>query len=201
MTTPLLFVDLETTGLDPRARYAGILEIGLRLVSPDLEVLAARSWVVPYPEEWIRTARAAADEPVREMHDASGLWTECADRAFVDADHPFVDALRWVRTLEARDVPLAGSSVHFDRGWLDRHLPRLLEGRTYRLVDVSSTRETLARFGPAGHRLAATRPSAPVKAHRVDPDLDASLAELRHYRDAIAHGLVLLEEHRAGGAS
>lgn len=189
MTQRLLFVDLETTGLDPRARYAGILEIGLRLVSPDLDVLAARSWVVPYPGEWIRTARAAADEPVREMHDASGLWTECADRAFVDADHPFVDALRWVRTLEAREVPLAGSSVHFDRGWLDRHLPRLLEGRTHRLADVSAMRELLARFGPTGRRLVATRPSAPVKAHRVDPDLDASLAELRHYRNVIVTGL------------
>ena len=65
----------------------------------------------------------------------------------------------------------------------------------------SGTGREAAHSLPAGHRLAATRPSAPVKAHRVDPDLDASLAELRHYRDAIAHGLVLLEEHRAGGAS
>ena len=106
-----------------------------------------------------------------------------------------------MKALEAGSAPLAGSSVHFDRGWLERHLPRLVEGRTYRLADVSAMRELVSRFGPVGHRLVATRPSAPVKAHRVDPDLDASLAELRHYRDAVAHGLVLLEEQRAGGAS
>lgn len=190
MTTPLLFVDLETTGLDPRTRWAGILELGLRLVDgDDLDVVQSASWVVTYRPATVATMRAAADDYVRGMHDASGLWRECS-RLDPAPIHPFTDALQWVRMVAADPaIPLCGSSVHFDRGWLAVHLPRILEGRTHRLADVSSMREILLRFGEPGRALVEARPRPQEAAHRVDADLDATLAELRHYRAGIVPGL------------
>lgn len=186
--TPLLLVDLETTGLDPRAPLAAILELGLRLVDgDDLDVLQSASWVIPYRPEHVTRLRLASSDYVRDMHDASGLWEACAAASRAGTPlHPFTDARQWLRMVAPDDaVPLCGSSVHFDRAWLEVHLPVVLAGRTHRLADVSAMRELLQRFGPEGRALVEARPRPQEVAHRVDADLDATLDELRHYRDAI----------------
>ena len=38
-------------------------------------------------------------------------------------------------------VPLTGSSVHFDKGWLDIHMPNLAKWFSYRTIDASGMRE------------------------------------------------------------
>lgn len=186
--TPLLLVDLETTGLDPRARGAGVLELGLRLVDgDDLDVMQSASWVIPYGPAYLDLMRRNAGDLVRAMHDASGLWQACAAAYRAPASlHPATDVRQWLRMVARDDdVPLCGSSVHFDRAWLEVHLPAVVKGRTHRLADVSAFRELLLRMGPGGQALVASRPRPAEPLHRVDPDLDATLAELRHYRDAI----------------
>lgn len=178
---PFLAVDIETTSLDER--HGHILEIGLALVTPDLDITARASWITGNPRSRIDDMRAGADPTVRDIHDASGLWQASID--VWDAGHRRVTdmaeihAERWVST-HAHDprIPLLGSSVHFDRRWLTHHAPRILRNRTHRIVDVSTVRELLDRWAPD---IVATRPPA-AKRHRVDPDLDDTVAELRHYR-------------------
>lgn len=184
--TDLLFVDLETTGLEPQ--YGKILEIGYVLTTPDLAVKDRASWVIPYPAEMVRSLRDNAPEVVRVMHDASGLWQACADadgKIPVAGAGPAVVALArdWPIQRAEGDVPLAGSSVHFDRAWLAEHthFDKVLSGRTHRLADVSAMREFLERWVP---HVVEARPPA-VKRHRVDSDLDDTLSEVRHYRQAI----------------
>ena len=66
----LLWVDLETTGLDPMRCL--LLEVGLLLTDDRGLELAATSVVLGYPD-----VRHRVREPVvRDMHDARGLFDE-----------------------------------------------------------------------------------------------------------------------------
>lgn len=179
--TPLLLVDVECSGLDERT--GRLLEVGLAVVTHDLDTIVARqSWVWPWPALTIRDARDRAHPDVRSMHDRTGLWDDCtaAHRA---AATPAAEIAAWVAEHTTPAMPLTGSSVHFDARWLALWVPAVVRDRTYRLVDVSAIREWLART-PVGAPIVAARPPA-VKAHRVDPDIDDTLAELRHYRDSL----------------
>jgi oligoribonuclease len=198
---PLLMVDVETSGLDPRT--AVLLEVGFAVVTPDRDIVERASWVVPYTPGSIANARRRADPIVQAMHDTSGLWKACAsDRAgsgvgylsALDAAHDdgwryqwpaHREVIDWVTT-HAGDpqIPLCGSSVHFDKHWLEMWFPEITTGRTHRLPDPSGMRELLQRWGPRGREIVESRPAA-RKLHRVDPDIDDTLAELRHYRDAL----------------
>jgi oligoribonuclease len=180
-TTPLLFTDVETSGLEERTDY--LLEVGLAVVTADLtEVIARKSWVCPWPPTQLAKARARAHPDVQAMHDQTGLWEECR-ATHTTAGLPAASITAWVAEHTTPAMPLAGSSVHFDARWLALWAPAVVGDRTYRMVDVSGLREFLTRY-PTGAAAVASRP-VPVKAHRVDPDIDDSLAELRHYRDAL----------------
>jgi oligoribonuclease len=189
--TPFLFCDVETTCLDEQADHAAILEIGFALVSPDLDVIERASWVMPHFRTMIDHFRAEADQVVRDMHDASGLWDACVAAFEDDAHppHPLGEACAWVAT-HASDptIPLTGSSVHFDARWLDRFgTAAVMAGRTHRLPDPSGLREMLDRWKPRGPQIVAGRPPA-RKLHRVDADIDDTIAEMRYYRDALGLG-------------
>jgi oligoribonuclease len=196
--TPLLLVDVETSGLDERQHH--LLEVGFAVVTANLSEITARaSWVIPYRPSVLDDIRThEADDTVRAMHDASGLWDACrAESATVAlaavgrgiggtdiGEH----ITHWV-TEHAGDpaIPLCGSSVAFDARWLQAWLPKVVEGRTHRLPDPSGVREILERWGQRGQDIVASRPPA-RKLHRVDADIDDTLAELWHYRDALGFG-------------
>ena len=164
----LLWVDLETTGLDPFSDL--LLEVGFVVTTctPQLDMLAAKSVVVRRGADTRRMAKSA----VRRMHDESGLWAECAS---VDAPD-FFDAEKiavgWLKRVLRGAVlgPLCGSSVHFDRLFLMVDMPRVLEWATYRNLDVSSllmAAEMEGRVPPAELTKGAD--------HRALPDLHRSI--------------------------
>ena len=45
--------------------------------------------------------------------------------------------------------PLAGNSVHMDKAFLRKDMPRLHNFLHYRIVDVSTVKELVARWMPA----------------------------------------------------
>ncbi len=78
MINPILFLDVETTGLEPDA---DILEIGIILTQgPELEIVWCCSWLVRH--RWAALAAAGlrplVHPTVAEMHEKSGLWAACA---------------------------------------------------------------------------------------------------------------------------
>ncbi len=176
-------IDLETTGLTdsgPGGLYRGgrILEIGLMLVRPDL-TMAATWQATVCPDVPVGLLRAECAAAVREMHDASGLWAEC--ETGTPLRDLVVDALAWLTStgVEAKTLPLLGSSVHFDREWLKHgKAPELEAHAHYQNVDVSTVRQLADAWYP-GYEMG----SRPVKAHRAIADLHDTLAELRFYRD------------------
>ena len=82
---------------------------------------------------------------------------------------------------ERRTAPLAGNSVHQDRRFLSRYMPRLDEYLHYRIVDVSTVKELVRRWYPDAFEAAPKK----RECHRAVDDIHESLAELRYYRQAV----------------
>lgn len=173
----MLWADVETTGLEDDAT---VLEIGLVLTSPRLEVLDTFHRVLKATDADVRKMNAV----VHRMHTQNGL-IDAALASTVTLDDAEQDACKWLWPLTpAGEVPLCGSSVHFDRKMLARDLPRVEAHTKYRNIDVSSLTELAMRW----NRYAYDTLPTPQKRHRSLPDIDDSIAALAHYRSFILPG-------------
>ncbi len=176
MKQPLVWIDLEMTGLDPETDR--ILELAVIVTDGSLEELHEGPQLVLRADP---TALERMIPLVREMHTRSGLL-DAAQASSVTAAQAEAVALQFVRAHvpDPRSAPLAGNSVHADRAFLARYMPRLEAHLHYRNVDVSTVKELARRWNPAALE------QAPDKAgsHRALDDLHESIAELRYYRQA-----------------
>lgn len=177
LSQPLVWIDLEMTGLDPDADV--IVEIATIVTDGALErVEQGPDLVIGAPE----TALDGMADVVRRMHTASGLLDEIRR---TDRDVAMAEAatLEFVRTHvpDPSNAPLAGNSVHADRMFLRRHMPELEAHLHYRNVDVSTLKELARRWRPQ------LLDDAPAKSdrHRALDDIRESITELRFYREAL----------------
>lgn len=173
----MLWIDVETTGLEDDAT---MLELAFALTGPDLEVLDSFHRVLRATEADVRKMSAY----VHKMHTDNGLIAE-ALASTVTLDDAEQDACKWLWPLiPAREVPLCGSSVHFDRKMLTRDMPRVEAHTKYRNIDVSTLTELAMRWYPYAYDTLPT----PMKRHRSQPDITDSIAALAHYRSFILPG-------------
>lgn len=180
---PLIWTDIETTGLDPRT--GDILEIGAVITDWNLQEVARKKWIVHWHD--VDGRADTWSDFVLKMHVKSGLLR---DLRAMSQELGIVTVMeffeRWVKgNILPEKLPhamLAGSSAHFDRAWLQEFCPRLLDreqgGIHYRTIDVSSIHEAALRWAPD---VAANVPEK-REIHRVFEDLDDSLALARYYR-------------------
>jgi len=177
---PMVWVDIETTGLDPTAPGAAILELGFKVTTSNLDVTDSVSWIVYLPDD----ALLAMSNWALEQHGRSGLLA-LARRS--DSDMEKVDraAENWLYSLvdTAGKIPMSGSSVHFDRAWLTLLMPRVAQWFHYRNIDVSTVKNLAQLWYPGLAKF--NEDGVETVQHRSLPDLDNSIAELRYYRDRI----------------
>lgn len=184
----IVFIDLETTGLDPLT--GSILELAAIVVDDDLkEVARFETLVRPLP------GPAGALSPfILYMHGKSGLLADIFEdtantvlRDTVPRRHQAEQlVLAWLDEVApaqagAKPAPLGGSSVHFDRAWMKEHMPLLEKRFAYRNVDVSTFLECSNRWTPELSR-SGMDPKAPKTPHRAMPDIQFSLDRLRAYK-------------------
>jgi oligoribonuclease len=170
-----LWLDLETTGLDPVK--GKILEWAVVLAADDaegdLEPVESFSSVVKVPraEAW-----ALSDDYVRKMHTANGLFDAC-DQAenTLEAGESFIIDL--IGGPAIKGVILAGSSVHFDLSWIRVHMPRLAACLSYRVLDVSTIKILERAYFDPAFSVDADK----VVKHRALDDVLASLTAARAY--------------------
>lgn len=171
---PLVWVDLEMTGLDPDRDV--IVEAAVIVTDGSLQT------VIEGPDLVISQPAAVLDtmvDVVAEMHGKSGLTAavRASEVTLADAEQQLVAFVR-EHVPEPRVAPLAGNTVHADRAFLRRHMPAVDAHLHYRHVDVSTIKELAKRWRPD------LVESAPAKGggHRALADIRESIVELRHYR-------------------
>jgi oligoribonuclease len=180
MKPNICWIDLETTGLDPHEGV--ILEVACVITNWQLESLASYTAVIHHPPSQLDNMNAWC----RTAHEASGLTSE--SRASPQ-DPPTVMAQlhNFIKTNCNRQSALAGSSVHFDRAWLNVHAPSTIALLSHRNLDVSSIRMLFDSVGFHTPTQDAVQGALPdISVHRALPDICYSIALGVIYRRLIA---------------
>lgn len=169
----LLWVDTETTGLDPRKDP--ILEIGMIATGPDLK---------PVDDGFHTTVHweGKPSEFIQSMHGPNGLLAECAQPSAPNMFAAALSARDYVVRHLGQGVRLlpAGSTVRFDRDMLDSWMPGVLDGCSHRSLDISAVCEAVRMWNPAA--LPGMEPSTD---HRVMHCLADTLRYAHAYRGLI----------------
>lgn len=194
----ICWIDVETTGLDQKTEQ--LLEVALVVTDEKLVELGAISVVIDFQ----RPVRIDDLHPkVVEMHTKNGLFDEIASGNATPLRYAQDVLVARVKDLSERlgfklsSTPLGGSTVGFDRKWIEEHMPNLAALFHYRSIDVSTVTELASRFNPD---LYARRPKGDI-AHRALADVRSSIDYLRFYLD---EGFIFsqepdLNESSAGG--
>ena len=170
----LVWIDMEMSGLDPGKEH--IIEIATILTDGNLVEIGVGPDLVIHQEDAVL---AAMDDWNRTHHGASGL-TERVKTSTITVGDAEAQTLAFVNQhVGARERPvLAGNSIHQDRRFIRKYMPKLDARLHYRMVDVSTIKELARRWFPA---IIAKQP--PKKdTHRALDDIRESIDELRFYR-------------------
>lgn len=172
----LLWIDLEMTGLDHTRE--GIIEIASVVTNQELEVVAeGPDLVINQPESLLQNM----DDWNTKHHSRSGL-VDLVRQSDITTEEAEERTLEVVSLHCPRGkIPLAGNSIHTDRLFLARYMPRLNSWLHYRNVDVSTVKELAWRWFPRSY---GGRPKKHGE-HRALGDILDSIEELRYYRSAI----------------
>jgi len=177
MDQPLVWIDLEMTGLDPDNDV--ILEIACIVTDGSLdEAHDGPNLVLHATEDQLSRMLPI----VVDMHTKSGLINDVPKSTITAAQ-----AERLVLEFVAQHVPepgsapLAGNSVHADRAFLRKYMPALNDYLHYRIVDVSTIKELARRWYPE----AANQSPKKRGGHRALADIRESIEELRYFRSAV----------------
>lgn len=178
----LVWIDIETTGLVPL--IGRCLEVGMVITGRDCEARQQKTQLVGPPPSFEDIENWPA--VVQEMHAKSGLLRDLKRGGpFPTISQVDTEFASWLEVnTPGESLILAGSSVHFDRGWLNLHMPKVASMLHYRMADVSALREFMRRWD-SSHDLKHDAHVNPKKLHRVVPDLEDSLELARFYRDLV----------------
>ncbi len=171
---PLVWIDLEMSGLDPDT--CEILEIATIVTDGELEIIDEGPNIIIHQPEHVLLAM---DAWCTRQHGDSGL-TAAVRSSTVSLAQAEARSLDFIRSYCGPGrSPLCGNTIGHDRRFLLRYMPQLAGYLHYRNVDVSSIKELARRWYPDLPNL--EKPET----HRALDDIRASIAELRHYRKHI----------------
>ncbi len=180
--TVLMWVDLETTGLDEK--NGRILEYAIMFT--DLELKFAYPSLTSIIKQDVAEARALMDDYCINMHSDNGLLDEIAaagpgvgvgyENQIKIYEIAIVTVLKAMLSKNENTIfVIAGSTIGFDRRWLKEHMPLLEKQLHYRQLDVSGYKVGFPElFG-----------TATSDAHRAMPDIRDSIAAQQKMRDLI----------------
>jgi oligoribonuclease len=134
--TMYLWIDLETTGLDPDNDR--ILEVGWFISEHHKKVTDEQSVLIT-PDK-IAWELMQQDLFVQTMHTQNDLLKDMERWGTIMPEDAEDQILEDLAKYEDEFFILAGSSVHFDRGFINNWMPRLSRKLGYRHMDVSCLR-------------------------------------------------------------
>ncbi len=173
MASPLVWIDLEMTGLDPDRDT--IIEIATIVTDGDLETIAEGPvFAIKAPDALLD----GMDEWNTSHHTASGLLKRVREDS-VDIKEAEAMTLRFLEQyVEHGKAPLCGNTIWQDRRFLARHMQQLENFFHYRLIDVSSIKEIARRWRPE-----MLNGFTKKNEHLALADIRESIEELKFYRE------------------
>ena len=150
----IIAVDIETDGLEHRG--GRILEVCMHKLDSRLNILDTFEGVLPFNP-------SGFSEFITDMHTKNGLIG-------TPATCTLKDVRKWLEKYE--NIVFLGSSVNFDKTWLEHHI-RGLE-TNHRVIDVSSMKGLVELELPESE-----------SNHRAAGDIAYSLEVARIYRDKL----------------
>ena len=178
-----VWVDIETTGLN--VKKDKILEVGVIITDREYVEKARTSMVIKHPARVL----SQMDPWAIDTHTRNGLITESKAARYPTniADAVLTEWLKEMVGNLAKPY-MCGTSVHFDREFLKRYMPRLEACFHYRNYDVATLREFFEVNAPAEFKFKGNG----VVSHRAIPDIEYCLESMRHYRrmfvSTLSHG-------------
>jgi oligoribonuclease len=169
----LLWVDMEMSGLNPDTDR--VLEIAVVVTDTHLNTVAEAPVLVVHQSDAVLDAM---DTWNKNTHAKSGLVdrVKASTLSESEVENRMVDFLQ--QFVPAGASPMCGNSVHQDRRFMARYLPRLEAFFHYRNLDVSTLKELMKRWRP---ELAAGMTKH--GRHEALADIYESIDELMYYRE------------------
>ncbi|MDB5175823.1 MAG: oligoribonuclease [Candidatus Saccharibacteria bacterium] len=170
VSTKLLWVDLEMTGLD--AENDVILEVAVEITDFNFKTIASYEACVRQPKEIVvdRMQKNAWWQDYPENRDQFVLKLEQG----IPSEQVEQDLIELVtQHFGTEPAVLAGNSIHNDRNFIKQWWPQLDLKLHYRMLDVSAFKIVMqGKYGV---------PFEKREVHRAFDDIQASIAELEHY--------------------
>jgi oligoribonuclease (3'-5' exoribonuclease)/NTP pyrophosphatase (non-canonical NTP hydrolase) len=160
----LLWIDLETTGLDPVEDC--ILEIGAVITD---EYLDEETDFHAFPESGFEAK--FSNVFVAKMHQENGLIKERREADTFPFYEMIDDFYHWILDNNAIGLELAGSNPSFDRSFIEAKMPKVAALFSHRHFDTSTLRilhDVKKRDGE-------------ITAHRSLPDIRADIEFVKQY--------------------
>lgn len=129
----ILWIDIETDGLDPNKN--NILQIACVLSNFNLRIQHfLQEYTIKYSESELNLS-----DWCKEQHTKSGLLTNVYNSQFSIKEVEkiilnFINCYVGVKDT----LYIAGNSVHFDKSFIDIHMPYLSKRLNRRIIDISS---------------------------------------------------------------
>lgn len=145
---PIFWVDIETTGLD--ASEDDVIEVAVVVTNGLWNVVD--SYLQTFPLTYNGKKRLQNNEYVRNMHEKTGLLVQIErseKKAFIKGGYQDLECfiLAALERFEDDVKPLwAGSSVHFDKAFLEPYISsKVTDKFSHRIIDASAVREVARR--------------------------------------------------------
>ena len=171
----LVWVDMEMSGLLPETDR--ILEIAMIVTDGDLNIVAEGPVLVVHQEDAVLDRMDAWN---KGTHSKSGLIDKVKASTLTEADVE-AECLAFLKQhVKSSISPMCGNTIHQDRRFMNRYMPKLEAYFHYRNIDVSTIKELCKRWQPE-----VAKGFSKQQAHTALADIIESVEELRYYREKL----------------
>jgi oligoribonuclease len=171
----LVWVDMEMSGLLPETDR--ILEIAMIVTDGDLNIIAEGPVLVVHQEDAVLDRMDAWN---KGTHGRSGLIDKVKASTLSEADVEAACLAFLKQHVKSSISPMCGNTIHQDRRFMNRYMPKLEAYFHYRNIDVSTIKELCKRWQPE-----IAKGFSKQQAHTALADIIESVEELRYYREKL----------------
>ncbi|GHT81833.1 hypothetical protein FACS1894125_3380 [Actinomycetota bacterium] len=173
----LIWIDCEMTGLKDDDE---LVEIAVVPTDMELNILDSGIDLVIKPtERGMQLLRE--NDFVLNMHTTSGLINELAEG--LELEQAQKQVLEYIKKFEKipHKALLSGNSVHADKRFIDKYMPKVSKHLHYRIIDVSTIKELSKVWYPEVFAAQSDKKSN----HRALDDILESISEMKYYRENV----------------